>query len=654
MTHSPAQHQKNRIATYYSKAAAGLLSIGLVAAACGGGTIGAETVSNTVAIEEEVLQDDQVSIGEDSSSGGSGIADDSDSGAEATSVVEVVTVYPNEFVTHPNGAQAWLKRIDVGPSSTEVEVQIANGHDFRTTFRDDMVLVADTGQQLTFEPTENIEVEESVAATMSFSFPPLDPGTTSVSFSFNEGTSDADDDAGAQGPRFVFRDVPIEGAAVSEPLVMAPAPVGLQDAATHPNNSTLEVEGMVFTDSRIGVAVTARNGDDSSRRDLGGSSDATYLIDDLGNRYNIADSEENEFLRIDAGQSLNGFLVFVGHIHPDASEVTLVVNDDSEVDDEFTSSPKFVMGPYAVAGGQSAAALPQALSLNEEQDHPNGLQSFELRSMEFSPSQTTISFSTENDLDREAGLNANEKTFLADNVGNRYPLLAPVGNEDFEIPGRSGLEGSLSFAGRIAPDATEVTFFINDRGAEGYTSEMRIFPSFKFGPYRLTAGAAVSATPPNPAAMPGLTSLAAGQLEVSSADEVALVFDEFSGVEVPGGVLLTLPEGILFDSGDSELGRDADDALFKIGKVMEFYDGDRFEIIGNTDSVGSDTLNQELSIARAQSVVDALIRNGADPSRLTATGNGELDPVASNDTDEGRAQNRRVEVFISTTKGLPN
>lgn len=626
-----------------------ILALGLVATGCSENPIGrAETVSNTVAVEAETLAEGDVS--------GGGIADDNSdngSGESATSVIEVVTIYPNAFVTHPNGTQAWLKRVDFGPTSTEVEVQIANGNDFKTTFRNDMVLTTSEGENLKFEPTENIIVEESVAATMSFTFPALDQRPSSLSFSFNEGTNDGDDDAGAQGPRFVFRDVSVDDA-IDVPLAVAPAPVGLQDAATHPNNTTLEVGGLVFTDSRIGVAVTARNGDDGSRRDLGGNSENTFVVDDLGNRYNIADSAENEFLRIEPGESLNGFLVFVGHIHPDASSVSLHINDDSDFDDEFTSSAKFVMGPYSIAGGATATALPQPVVANDEQEHPNGLQNFELRSMEFTASQTTISFSTENNLDREIGLNANDQTFLVDNVGNKYPMLAPAGNEDFEVQGQSGLEGSLNFAGRIAPDATEVTFFINDRGAEGYTSQMRIFPSFKFGPYRLTEGAAVAVAAPNEAAMPSLTTLVAGALEVSSADEVALVFDEFSGIEVPGGVLLTLPEGILFDSGESDLGRGADDAIFKIGKVMEYFAGDRFEIIGNTDSVGSDDVNQALSIDRARSVVDALIRNGADPSLLLATGNGETDPVADNDSDEGRAKNRRVEVFISTNKGLPN
>ncbi len=64
---------------------------------------------------------------------------------------------------------------------------------------------------------------------------------------------------------------------------------------------------------------------------------------------------------------------------------------------------------------------------------------------------------------------------------------------------------------------------------------------------------------------------------------------------------------------------------------------------GHTDSIGSDAFNQRLSEARAASAVAYLTGLGIDPARLTAVGRGETQPIATNDTDEGRAQNRRVE-----------
>ena len=72
----------------------------------------------------------------------------------------------------------------------------------------------------------------------------------------------------------------------------------------------------------------------------------------------------------------------------------------------------------------------------------------------------------------------------------------------------------------------------------------------------------------------------------------------------------------------------------------------RVEVAGHTDSVGSDAYNQKLSEGRAKSVVDYFVSQGVSADRLKAVGYGKTKPVASNATDEGRAQNRRVELHI--------
>ena len=67
---------------------------------------------------------------------------------------------------------------------------------------------------------------------------------------------------------------------------------------------------------------------------------------------------------------------------------------------------------------------------------------------------------------------------------------------------------------------------------------------------------------------------------------------------------------------------------------------------GNTDSVGSDAYNQKLSERRADAVKDVLVKSDIDGSRITTVGYGESRPVASNDTEEGRAKNRRVSIVV--------
>jgi outer membrane protein OmpA-like peptidoglycan-associated protein len=70
-------------------------------------------------------------------------------------------------------------------------------------------------------------------------------------------------------------------------------------------------------------------------------------------------------------------------------------------------------------------------------------------------------------------------------------------------------------------------------------------------------------------------------------------------------------------------------------------------VIGHTDSQGSDAYNQALSERRASSVAEYLISQGLAPSKVTSQGRGESEPIADNETDAGRAQNRRVELHLN-------
>lgn len=117
-------------------------------------------------------------------------------------------------------------------------------------------------------------------------------------------------------------------------------------------------------------------------------------------------------------------------------------------------------------------------------------------------------------------------------------------------------------------------------------------------------------------------------------------------------VQLTLNGALLFDSAKATIRDDAVPLVDKVGDILMNYKGNMVEITGFTDSVPllDDPKyddNWDLSSARAKSVLMYLINNkGMDISKLKASGRGENDPVASNDTAQGRAQNRRVEVKI--------
>jgi outer membrane protein OmpA-like peptidoglycan-associated protein len=86
--------------------------------------------------------------------------------------------------------------------------------------------------------------------------------------------------------------------------------------------------------------------------------------------------------------------------------------------------------------------------------------------------------------------------------------------------------------------------------------------------------------------------------------------------------------------------------LDNVARTLNVYNQTVIEVAGHTDSVGSDAYNQKLSVDRANSVAAYLSGRGVGMQRMIVTGAGETRPIASNDTEAGRAQNRRVEITI--------
>jgi outer membrane protein OmpA-like peptidoglycan-associated protein len=104
---------------------------------------------------------------------------------------------------------------------------------------------------------------------------------------------------------------------------------------------------------------------------------------------------------------------------------------------------------------------------------------------------------------------------------------------------------------------------------------------------------------------------------------------------------------VLFRSGSYELLPGARESLAKVSGIVLAYPSLHVAIEGHTDSVGSDEYNQQLSERRAQAVRDYFVQQGINSSAVEARGYGKTEPIASNDTVEGRAQNRRVELILS-------
>jgi OOP family OmpA-OmpF porin len=141
-----------------------------------------------------------------------------------------------------------------------------------------------------------------------------------------------------------------------------------------------------------------------------------------------------------------------------------------------------------------------------------------------------------------------------------------------------------------------------------------------------------------------------GDADIVGCDGVTLEY-EIQVIEgAPSGLVgaISIPDVALFAFDSAELTDQGKDTIEEYRaklrpELSEAYAG---IIIGHTDSTGNDEYNMELSKRRAQSVADYLVSTGVDPDKLRVIGRGENDPIASNDTEEGRAQNRRVDIVV--------
>lgn len=111
-------------------------------------------------------------------------------------------------------------------------------------------------------------------------------------------------------------------------------------------------------------------------------------------------------------------------------------------------------------------------------------------------------------------------------------------------------------------------------------------------------------------------------------------------------LVVTMPQDILFATDSANLRPDLQGDIRAVAANLVRYPNSRVEVVGHTDNTGSAAYNQDLSERRARSVAGVLMSGGVPGSRISAYGRGEDQPIASNLTEAGKAQNRRVEIII--------
>jgi outer membrane protein OmpA-like peptidoglycan-associated protein len=154
------------------------------------------------------------------------------------------------------------------------------------------------------------------------------------------------------------------------------------------------------------------------------------------------------------------------------------------------------------------------------------------------------------------------------------------------------------------------------------------------------------------AAVGGAGGAAAGHMMDKQEEEMrqALADSEAAAIRREGNLLaISLRGDVTFDTDSSVVKPGLYSEIDRIANILIKYPQTVIQVEGHTDSTGTESYNLELSARRAEAVKNLLVQRGVDLSRILTMAFGESAPIASNDTDYGRAQNRRVEIKVAPT-----
>ncbi|MGE0159642.1 MAG: OmpA family protein [Gemmatimonadales bacterium] len=154
------------------------------------------------------------------------------------------------------------------------------------------------------------------------------------------------------------------------------------------------------------------------------------------------------------------------------------------------------------------------------------------------------------------------------------------------------------------------------------------------------------------AAIGGAAGAAVGAVMDSQAEDLQDRLPNARVERVGEGIAVTFDSGILFAVNQATLQPAGQQNLRDLVASLEEYEGTEVLAVGHTDSTGEEAYNQSLSERRADAARTFMIGAGLDASRIRAMGRGELEPIATNDTEAGRQANRRVEIAIFASEEM--
>jgi outer membrane protein OmpA-like peptidoglycan-associated protein len=347
------------------------------------------------------------------------------------------------------------------------------------------------------------------------------------------------------------------------------------------------------------------------------------LRDNLGNTYRLQPPSGNQTVMIPPNGSLEGKFLFQGQPSPLAEHVVLTT-------DPLQGQPFEIVMPVP--------ATAQRLAFTDD-----GTVGMVLDNIKYEGDLVTVDAMIANLRNEPVVFNRALGLRLHDNHGNLYPVMAPPGNTVTEIPAGGMALAHYIFAGPIASDVHSLTLSTNAVGDGGQQG-----PNLQF-------------ELPVLAAAPG-PDLPESKLKVSRLQESTVRLEPIgqsttsrvqqlrSGLgarQTNEGTLVALQGDVLFDIDSAVIRSDAKPLLSQLAEFVRLMDVDEVMIAGYTDTTGDADYNLRLSRQRANAVSDYLKERGAlNHVNVLVQGRGEQQPVATNQTAEGRQQNRRVEITL--------
>jgi outer membrane protein OmpA-like peptidoglycan-associated protein len=545
----------------------------------------------------------------------------------SVSVVGVVVARDFEGAVNNNDdVRISVDRVEIGDHTVTLGVQAENQssqtiHLNNLNVGHGLSLSDDRGGRYLFLPPSNnrtlmIETHEVMSGDLVF-FGPVRQDISTLTLT-----------TGVPGAFGKPLELTMNAAAGTEPGIVVPStgtdgPLALKldGKASVPAGVELKVNRIELVPEGYQVNVVAENRSGSNM--ALNQSNGLSLRDNRGHLYQFQPPAGNRTVLIPPNGWLEGKFLFQGQPSPLAEYVVLTT-------DSLQGQPFKIVLPVPVTA--------QRLAFTDD-----GAVGMVLDNVNFEGDLVTVDAMVANMRDEPVVFNQALGLRMHDNHGNLYPVIVPPGNTVTEIPAGRMASVQYVFAGPIANDVRSLTLSTN-----AVEDENRQGPNLQFELPVLAA----TPGPDLPQSKLSLSRLQESTVRLDSIGTGSLsrVQQLRSGLDARQtnqGTLVALQGDVLFDIDSAVIRSDASPILDQLAELVRLMNVDEVIIAGHTDATGVADYNLHLSRQRANAVSDYLRERGALSNvNVLVQGLGEQQPVATNETAEGRQQNRRVEITL--------